>query len=397
MKKQFILLLITIISINGYSQIKYEKGYYIDNNDKKVDVLIKNIDWLNNPKEIQYKIDDSAESEKIAINSAKEFGIYGVSKYIRAKVSMDKSSNNTDNLSSSKDPEFKEETVFLKVLILGKANLYAYQENGPGRFFYSTENSNIQQLIFKRYKTDGNKIAKNKAYKQQLFTNLKCQNITLADIENINYNENELSNLFVKYNECESALSTDFNKQNTQQSFHLNIRPGINVSSYDLKYGNQYTNQNFDKSFKLGYRIGVEAEVNLAFNKNKWALFIEPTYQQLKYTKTVYNQNMTIDYKSIELPLGIRYYFFLNKESSKLFLNLSYTPQLTLNSGITLENNDDVKIEGSSYFAVGAGYKFKNKYMAEIRYGFDREILESNLTWYSSLNTLSIILGYRIF
>ncbi|MGK0446847.1 MAG: hypothetical protein ACJA2M_000616 [Polaribacter sp.] len=393
MKKQFILFLIIVISFKGFSQIKYEKGYYIDNNNKKVDVLIKNIDWLNNPKEFQYIIDDNSESQNISINSVKEFGIYGVCQYVRANVYIDKSRDYIGSLSTSKKPEFKEELVFLRVRILGKVNLYVYAGDGPERFFYNTKNAGIKQLIYKRYKINNNQIKKNNAYKQELFTNLKCQSISINDMEKINYNEKELSNLFVKYNECENALVADFNNNNGLQSFHLNIRPGINISSNEVIFQGRV----FDKSFSLGYRIGIEAEFNLNFNKNKWAIFIEPNYQQLKYSKTAYGQNMSVDYKSIELPLGIRHYIFLNKESSKLYLNLLYAFNLPLKSKITFENNADLEIIETSYLNAGIGYKYKNKYIAEIRLGFNRDPLESDVSWTSNLNTVSIILGYSIF
>ena len=46
MKTQLLILLITILSFNCYSQIKYQKGYYINNDGQKTDCLIKNVDWV---------------------------------------------------------------------------------------------------------------------------------------------------------------------------------------------------------------------------------------------------------------------------------------------------------------------------------------------------------------
>ena len=53
MKKQILLLLTTILSLNSYSQINFDKGYFINDSNQKVDCLIKNIDWKNNPTEIE--------------------------------------------------------------------------------------------------------------------------------------------------------------------------------------------------------------------------------------------------------------------------------------------------------------------------------------------------------
>ena len=71
-----------MLSFNSYSQISFEKGYYIDNDNKKINCLIKNIDWMNNPTEFEYKLPENDNSKRITIRSVKEFGVYNSSKYI---------------------------------------------------------------------------------------------------------------------------------------------------------------------------------------------------------------------------------------------------------------------------------------------------------------------------
>ena len=60
MKKTLFILLL-FVGFNIFSQIKFEKGYIIFNNDKKIDCLIKNDGWLNIPKRIVYKISENDE------------------------------------------------------------------------------------------------------------------------------------------------------------------------------------------------------------------------------------------------------------------------------------------------------------------------------------------------
>ena len=187
MKKQFLFILITILSFNGYSQISFEKGYYIDNTNQKTNCLIKNVDWKNNPTEFEYKLSENSESKKTTIKSIKEFGIDNITKYIRSTVNIDRSSENTNNLSNHKNPIFQREELFLKVLIEGKANLYQYTDSNLKRYFYNKENSNIEQLIFKSYKTTENNIGKNNRFRQQLWVDLKCPNFKTSKIENVKY------------------------------------------------------------------------------------------------------------------------------------------------------------------------------------------------------------------
>lgn len=125
--KAFILLAFFFCQIS-YSQVYYEKGYYIDDNNQKVDCLIKNVDWKNSPTEFDYKLSDADNPQRLTIQSVKEFCIYNSVKYIKSTVNIDKSSDQTSSLSLEKNPIFQVEVLFLKVLIEGKANLYSFED-----------------------------------------------------------------------------------------------------------------------------------------------------------------------------------------------------------------------------------------------------------------------------
>ena len=79
MKKNAALLLIILaFGINGYSQIIFEKGYLINNSNEKIECLIKNNDWKNNPETFEYKLSENSEPAIADVKSAKEFGIYSI-------------------------------------------------------------------------------------------------------------------------------------------------------------------------------------------------------------------------------------------------------------------------------------------------------------------------------
>ena len=56
--KKWLFLVFPILATNCCAQISFEKGYYIDNSNQKVDCLIKNVDWKNNPTSFEYKLSD---------------------------------------------------------------------------------------------------------------------------------------------------------------------------------------------------------------------------------------------------------------------------------------------------------------------------------------------------
>lgn len=135
MKNTFLLIFLSFTTIS-LSQIKYEKGYYIDNSNNKVECFIKNMDWFNNPDNINVRLNENGDTKNLSIENIKEFGIYNTSKYVRAKVKMDRSSEIADKISSNRNPIFNEELLFLNVLVKGDATLYLYEDHNLKRFFF---------------------------------------------------------------------------------------------------------------------------------------------------------------------------------------------------------------------------------------------------------------------
>jgi hypothetical protein len=406
MIKRILLILIAISSLKSYSQIIFENGYFIDESNKRIECLIKNVDWRSNPTEFEYKFSDN-ESAKIAnIKTVKEFGINNVSKFIRAKINIDRSSDKMGKMSSERNPAFKEELLFLKVLIEGKASLYQYTDGNLIRYFFKLDDSEINQLVYKQY-LYANKIAVNNYFRQQLYLQLKCDEIEKNELKHLSYDKRDLERLFIKYNECTNSNYINHAPHNKKHLFNLAIRPGINYSSLEIQ--NQWK-QTWDTDFenRIGISFGLEAEFILPFHKNKWGLIVESTYRYFKSEQTKETSNVPggilvskVDYKSVELPIGVRHYFYLN-DKSKLYANISYVFEIQNNSYVRFFEKDntlleELEVSSGMNMALGIGYKYNNNYSIEIRYNTSRNIIGSYLSWYSDYRTVSVIFGYSFF
>ncbi|HLS31621.1 MAG TPA: hypothetical protein VK021_12250 [Flavobacteriaceae bacterium] len=197
MKNQLLVFLLLFLSFNSYAQITFEAGYFIDWDNQKTNCLIKNLDWKNNPTEFEYKLTENSEPQKATIENVKEFGIDDISKYVGRNVLIDKTYNDEiKRLTEESRPVFQEDEVFLKVLVEGKANLYAYVEGRLQKYFYSVNDSQAEQLIFKKNLDKNSNIRTNNAYKQQLFNDLKCSTISDKRIERLQYKRKDLINFF---------------------------------------------------------------------------------------------------------------------------------------------------------------------------------------------------------
>ncbi|MBQ0769091.1 MAG: tRNA modification GTPase, partial [Bizionia sp.] len=399
MKKYLLCLLVTIFSLTGYAQIDFEKGYYIDNANQKIECLVKNVDWKNNPTEFEYKLSETSEPKVATIEAIKEFGVYDVSKYVRSKTNIDRSSKNIKYLTTNKNPEFQEELLLLKVLIEDDAVLYEYVEGDLRRYFYSKGESTIDQLIFKSYITSGQHIGTNYRFRQQLFTDLNCPNFEKNRFKYIGYNKSDLVKFFLDYSKCsngESSTLVNFEEKQKTDVFNLTLRPRFNSSTLQIKNTGS-NSRNFEFDNESGLAIGIEAEYILPFNKNKWAIAIEPTYQSFKSEKTIEALNVsggtlraTVDYTSIEVPLTVRHYLFLN-EQSKLFLNVFFVLDFSSSPEIELKRADDsnlttLKIETNNNFGLGMGYKSQDTFSVELRYQFSRDLTGSDKFWEADYN-----------
>jgi len=401
--RTFLVLFFLLIYISSYSQAKYERGYFIDNQNSKTECLIKNIDWKDNPTDFKYKISETTDPINADISTIKEFGIINFSKYIRAKVQIDVSPDEVEKLSYKRNPIWSQDTLFLKVLVDGDASLYCYVNKNLTRFFYSVKNSPIQQLIHKQFKIDPNTMMFNEDFRQQLWNDVKSKDISLNKIKNISYDENDLSKYFKNYNELKGEKIVDLKPKSKAFIFNLRFTTGIDYSSLTVYSSTIYPKTVFDN--KISFRFGLEAESILPFNRHRWGLILEPTFQYYNDTKTHeyisgYMQELkiytsTIKYKSIEIPFGVRYYI-INSEKSKIFINGLFISDISFKSTIKFEGFRVLKLDTGINYGFGLGFYFK-KISGELRYYSNREILNNNDLYSSKYSKLSLIIGYKIF
>lgn len=380
----FILFLGIIIS----AQIKFEKGYFVTNDGTTHEVLIKNIDWLNSPIDFTYKESENS-AEKIAkISDVKEFQVYGYKKLVRYKGKIDNSSKYVSNFSSQKEPEWKDVEVFIYELTSENKKLYSYYGDNNYNFLYSDANNQIQPLIYKEYTLDGDngKILVNDDYKMQLSKVFANDPKAVEMLENVEYSQKSLAKLFT---ENEINTSSVLKKKNKQ--FNLYLKPGINFAKFNL-------NAIQTSISKTNAHFEIEAEYLLPFNKNKWAILLSPSYNGIKGSTTSGTTNVSIDYSSIEIPLSLRYYFYLS-EKSKIFLNIGFSTYVGyITNDIVLSNANDSLIyniiHNKSNFVYGIGYNYANKFSLE---------LKNSITNFRDYNTddqysyVALVFGYNIF
>ncbi|MES2410313.1 MAG: hypothetical protein V4535_02595 [Bacteroidota bacterium] len=419
--KNAVYAIVLFSFMNLSAQIHFEKGYFISNNLERTECFIRNIDWLNNPTNFEYKLTaDSKKSQTGDMESILEFGVYDESKYKRFTVNIEKSGDDLRYVTTNKNPVWVKETLFLKVLVEGEASLYQYVQDNFFKYFYKTETVPLNQLISIKYisnelvsdninsYSDGLKT--NNYFRQQLYNDVKCDDMSLSNFQNIGYNRGDLIQHFTKFNSCQGKTKSTYAVQKEKGKLNFKVAVGMNMVSLSITDGSQHFNRAIDiKKSVVGF--GAEVEYVLPFNKQKWSLILTPTYQNFTTDKTYVKNDgfggtgtevtnhVDINYSYFEVPLGMRHYIFLNPKS-RLFINVSYAiyidkGDLKFTQTGSVDEEYDLKSKGGS-IDFGVGYSYNNRINLEVKTDFKRGISTSS-NYGVDYSSVGLQLSYRIF
>lgn len=386
--KRAIALVLLLLPVITFAQINFEPGYFIESGTKR-ECLIKSLAWKNNPTSIEFKFKEGDEVRSKTINEISEFSVESY-KYQRFTLNIDRSPIELERLSTLKEPKWSKETVFLKVLVEGKVTLYQFEESNFVKYFYSTENSAPEQLIYKEYLKEG-RIAENSMFRQQLYNIMKDGGNSITKFEKLRYKKDELVKLFTEYNGTDGQKVVNLSANQNQGGINLKITAGATFNS--LNVGNSLVTKNdFDFESKSSFRIGAELEYIMPFNKNKWGLFVDPNYQSYSNSGSKGSQQMEAKYNFLEIPVGLRHYMFLNK-NSKFFVDGAYILSFPVSDSYIVYGANTLNIERNSALALGAGFSYK-KYSIELRHTLKHGLVDY-IYWEGSYSTTAIILGYN--
>ncbi|WP_282125334.1 hypothetical protein [Marinifilum flexuosum] len=406
MKKIILTYVFLIFCLPVFSQVNYEKGYIIDNQDNKTNCLIKNLDWRNNPDKIRYILNEGGPECVVGIEEIKEFAVDGKLKFIRETVELDISSNNLQELSTNSNPVWSEEELMLKVIVEGKATLYRYENGNHERFFYKT-NGEIKQLVYKRYfyENKGRYIRENSRFRQQLIDDLPCKEYPKDKMKRVNYTLKSLAAYFYTYNGVDVVSVNQGGLAKGQKRMNFRIKPGMAYSSLAIKNSRFDGVRDFTFDSELNLDLKLELEYILPYNRNKWALVLEPEFHKLEMQKDKFisriisDQNIgaSIDYSYVDFPFGVRYNLYL-KENNRFFIGLLFIPSFVFDKTSKIDfidpNFEDLEISHPHSFAIECGF-VKDKWSLELNYNLKRNLIHEFTGWQANLNVFSINVGYQ--
>lgn len=395
-KSVFILLVVFLTVSQSYSQITFDKGYYINNRGTKIECLIKNYDWGSTPTKINFKLQEDSEVKTIGIDSVKEFGVDNYCRYVRADVKIDRSPTELRHLDSNKKPIWSEETLFLKELVYGKVGLWIYTESARSLFFYTIENSTPQQLVCKEYLLE-NQIVKNDNFKQQITSYIQNENTKSININSLRYDEKSLTKYFNTFNSKINLQPKNDSNKPIREVFNVKAFGALNYSTLQIAYPTFWYIENDNFGNKINWMGGLEMEYFLPSYRNSWSLLLVPTYEKIIFIKESSNTTRMLKKTSIEFPFGGRYTIYA-KNQSEYFFDLYLNPPVCVNFGSEYDYNEynKFKITGDINAIFGAGYAYKNL-RGELKFHSNRQLSDNYNIWITNYTKFSLSISYKLF
>ena len=139
------------------------------------------------------------------------------------RVDVDKKTDDVTKLETTPQPRYMKETVFLKALVRGRANLYYYlDENGKNHYFFQKEGGEIAELELVTYAINSVDFRVQEIYKQQLTDAFAdCPKL---NFRNLRFVEVALKDAVQQYNFC-TTQQTGYVQKDTE----LKVVFGLNV------------------------------------------------------------------------------------------------------------------------------------------------------------------------
>jgi hypothetical protein len=327
----------------------------------------------------------------------REFAVTGGLKYIGREVQMDQAGTDETNPASSLEPDFTRQTLFLEVLIEGRASLFVYDQPHNTRYFYSTDTVPLNQLIFRYYRLPSDEliiIRTNTLFRQQLWKNIPRKEEDITFYEKIEYEKNDLKKYVIGYNAGNGYPFVVYARKKESPEFSLRVTPGLSIGTVKVKDENKESL--FTIPARYSFRAGLETELMFPYTNRKVALVLEPTYYSFVGSEYYWGRYYDVTLHTIEFPIGVRYYMYLTHDI-RIFLNALYVPSLSAEIHSEINWGEAVyTVQTRLCMAAGAGVGWK-RFGLEFRMYTPHDLCYGSNFFYEKFSRMEVVAGFRLF
>lgn len=390
----------------SFSQ-KFEKGYFIENNGNKVECFLDKKYQFYSPDIVKYKLIENDNIKEIDLNSIKELSIYNKVIYYKFNVEVEVSGVGIEDLDNEKKINTITKNVLLELVEDGKIKLFVYNFDYKSCFYLLKEGESVPELLdYKKYRSGEQfvTVSENNNYRNEIYNFVKDANISAAELENIEYEEDDLQKVIKKYNELNNnSLSLNFKKS---KSSKFNIKPRLSILNSSVEYQN-LINSSFNSKSKFDSKVGLGFGVDLELETiSNFSVFLSPIFSSYTNTstQTIYGVSSSdrvietkVDYKFIRNLIGVRKYFEL-KNKKEIYFGANLIFDYVLNSEtLQVFHPDLINLNESFQLGLNLGFDINKKYYIEFNYDLPKNLSSNTDGRETKYSNISFSVMYNLF
>ncbi len=296
MKHCISLAFVCLIHFNLIAQQNFDRGYIVTLNQDTIrgSVLITSASEIT--RSVNFKNDRTGELKEYRPAELAGFGM-GPDVY---------SSRHFIN----KGEEQVSDTAFLKQLVRGEYNLYAFVT--PVNNYYLIEKDTTQYFLIKKPFGNGEEIDQKQYYYSYLnLLAISCEKL-IPEVDHVAFNDRDLSDFVMKLDNCDATghSSNFYQKQKTQMD------PVGFIGGWPVSNNSQFT-MNFALSFSIP-RVDKKSSLNIGIN---YSNSTHPTEDLNNYNQ-VYT--LVTKYSIVSIPVTFQYNFTDSRVQPYLYGGFSF-------------------------------------------------------------------------
>lgn len=392
-----ILLLLLAASIsNVTAQKNFQPVRLVQTNGDTIAGWIDYQKWILSPKTIEFQEQVNGPSRILTPMQVAAFFVGG-EWYGGRIVLRSNSPNQLKELDAETRPQLVADTLFLRAIVLGKANLWvAVDADRREQFFLEKEDLPIELLVFKRYygkDANGNTgVLMNQRFRGQLAYYLSECPQAAGLSRNATYKGFSLRKIVRAYNNCFPGGNRYVK---TKEKVRLETSVAIGISRFTLDLSTSPEKSLQDANFSPSTQLTGGLNLNIVFPRSlgRFALYNSLLYETYKTSAQTRTYPMgiagyvdrSLNFKDLNLRLFTLFRYQSPTRRIKPFFCAGFSQTFSLNSkhadrldtyfggsvstrtGSLDRNESFILVERA--FVLGTGIKYQ-RFQVEIRGGF---------------------------
>ncbi|MCJ8163720.1 PorT family protein [Pontibacter sp. E15-1] len=307
--KTILLSALCLISLGAAAQSGFKNGYYTTQAGDTVQVQIQDENWIRNPNEIS--IMQQGKTRTLTQAEIAGFGLAQGDVYRKFTVDVDASPLSLSNMAVNQPAVILRDTVLLRLLVSGPANLYELNDKGGKRHFYIQKgNEEPKELMYRKVKkeVDGKRmVATQELYKGLLLVYLSDCGVTERSVHSTSFKAEALTKIINKYNSCVEPNQEEYVAKEEKTRLRFGVTAGLGVATYTAHNEGDYNELVGSNFSSMNPNAGLIIDMVLPRGYGRWGVSSELAYKTYKMSGDYSEKSSSSSYLDYKTTFDLQY------------------------------------------------------------------------------------------